>query len=155
MRLRLPVDRVCRSPRATAALAARLARELVPGDAIGLIGDLGAGKTAFVRGLARALGVPPEVAVTSPTFTVVNTLRGGRLVLYHFDLYRLSDLDELEAIGYRDFLGAGGVAVFEWADKIDGVLPADAYCVVIEDPGVGNERRIQIAKGLGPSRATD
>ena len=147
MTLRLPYDGVSRSQRATAALAARLALGLRAGDAIGLIGDLGAGKTVFVRGLARALGLPPDVVVASPTFTVMNSLRGGRLPIYHFDLYRLSDLDELEGIGYRDFVGTDGVAVFEWADKIAGALPPDAYTVVITDGEADNERRIRIQRG--------
>ncbi|MFT7621917.1 MAG: tRNA threonylcarbamoyladenosine biosynthesis protein TsaE, partial [Myxococcota bacterium] len=94
-----------KSARTTARIAERLAAQLGAGDVVALIGDLGAGKTCFVRGLARGLGIPPDVPVTSPTFTVVNAYTSGRLPLYHFDLYRLQDVDELEGIGYRDFVG--------------------------------------------------
>ncbi|MBT9559218.1 MAG: tRNA (adenosine(37)-N6)-threonylcarbamoyltransferase complex ATPase subunit type 1 TsaE [Myxococcales bacterium] len=145
--LTLPFVTTTRSERGTAGVARRLAAQLATGDVIGLVGELGAGKTAFVRGLARALGVPSSIKITSPTFTVVNTIEGGRLRLHHFDLYRLVDVDELEAIGYRDFVGTDGVALFEWADRVPSAIPASGIWVVIEDSGPGNERRISITAG--------
>lgn len=134
------------SERATRRVAARLAESLSAGATVALIGDLGAGKTCFVRGLARALGVPADVPITSPTFTVLNTYDQGRLPLYHFDLYRLADLDELEAIGYRDYLGGDGVAVLEWADRIPDALPASHIEIVITAGSAGNQRTITIAR---------
>ena len=114
-----------------------------PGDVIALIGDLGAGKTCFARGLARGLSVPTDVPVTSPTFTMMNHYE-GRLPLYHFDLYRVTDLDELEAIGYRDFVGGDGVAVMEWADRVPDALPAAHIRIEIHLGEKANERRITV-----------
>ena len=120
-----------RSARATERFAARLAASLKPGDVIALIGDLGAGKTCFVRGLARALQVPSDVPVTSPTFTMMNHYE-GRMPIYHFDLYRVEDLDELEAIGYREFVGGDGLAVLEWADRVPEALPSQHIRIEIQ-----------------------
>ena len=144
-RKELNEERLTRSVRATHRFAARLAAHLKAGDAVSLTGPLGAGKTCFVRGLARALGIPKEVPITSPTFTVMNSYEQGRLPLHHFDLYRLEDLDELEATGYRDFVGGDGVVVVEWADRIPDALPRTAYQVVFEDLGP-NARRITISR---------
>jgi tRNA threonylcarbamoyladenosine biosynthesis protein TsaE len=112
------------SPEATREAASALARHLAPGDAIGLVGDLGAGKTCFVQGLARGLGVPDSVRVTSPTFTLINEHRGGRLALYHVDLYRIDRPGELDHIGLDDLFGAPAVVAVEWCDRFP-VLPAD------------------------------
>jgi len=131
------------SARATEQFAARLAPRLKPGDVLGLVGDLGAGKTCFVRGLARALGVPTDVPVTSPTFTMMNEYT-GRLAIYHFDWYRVSDVEELEAIGYRDFVGGDGIAVIEWADRVPGALPASYIRVDIELDPDPNRRLISV-----------
>ncbi len=125
------------------AIARRLAATLQPGAVIALIGDLGVGKTVFVRGLARGLGIPDDVPITSPTFTVINTYTQGRLPLYHFDLYRLADVDELEAIGYRDFVGHDGVAVLEWADRVPDALPIKHLEIVITAGEDDNQRLIQ------------
>ncbi len=140
-----------RSPRATERYAAKLARSLEPGTVLALVGELGAGKTCFVRGLARGLGVPSDVPVTSPTFAVMNTYHEGRLPLFHFDLYRLEELDELEAIGYRDFLGANGICVLEWADRIPEALPAETVWIHLSDEGVIGERTIHSVRGPSPA----
>lgn len=103
------------SPADTEALGERLAQALKPGDILALSGGLGAGKTAFTRGLARGLGYPG--AVSSPTFTIVNEYEGGRLSLFHFDLYRLSSPDELFDIGWEDYLDRGGVCCVEWSQN--------------------------------------
>jgi tRNA threonylcarbamoyladenosine biosynthesis protein TsaE len=136
------------SSNATEALAAQFAKALKPGSSLALIGELGAGKTCFVRGLARGLGVPPEVPVTSPTFTVMNTYVEGQLPLYHFDLYRLADFDELEAVGFREFVGGNGIAVIEWADRIPDAMPPRHWRIVIIDGAADNERIITI-KAVG------
>ena len=119
---------------------ARLARTLSPGAVVLLSGDLGAGKTAFVRGLAAGLGVPPD-DVTSPTFTLVHEYRGGRLPLVHVDLYRLERAD-LDDIGLDQALAESGVVAVEWADRlmreIDGAIR-----IRIEDAG-GERRRIRV-----------
>lgn len=103
----------------TEAVGETLARRLRGGEVLAFSGGLGMGKTAFVRGLARGLGIPDEV--TSPTFTLVNQYEGGRLPLYHFDMYRISGWDDLESTGFFDYLGAGVLAV-EWSENIDGAL---------------------------------
>lgn len=116
----------------TRAIAARLARQLPPGSVLLLSGDLGAGKTAFVRGLAEGLGVSPD-DVTSPTFTLVHEYRGGRLPLVHVDLYRLDQAD-LAEIGLDDDLAAAGVVAVEWPERLTRV-PAGAVRIAIEDTG--------------------
>ena len=134
------------SPEATESLARSFAESLSPGSAVALIGELGAGKTCFVRGLARGLGIPESVPVTSPTFAVMNSYRMGRVPLHHFDLYRLSDYDELEAVGFRDFVGGDGIAVVEWADRIQDAMPGEHWQVVITDGLEDNQRVITIGR---------
>ena len=107
----------------TERVAAELAKSLKGGEVIAMYGDLGAGKTAFVRGLARALGI--EGHITSPTFTIMNAYN-GRLPLYHFDVYRIADPDEMYEIGYDEYIGSDGVCVIEWAELIEDILP-DEY----------------------------
>ncbi len=110
------------SPADTFAHGSALATTLRAGDVVALDGDLGAGKTHFVKGIAAGLGC--ECDVTSPTFTLVHEYTGGRLPLFHFDFYRLESEDEVLRIGLDDYLGAGGVLVIEWAGKFPAVLPA-------------------------------
>ena len=104
----------------TEALGAELAVRLRPGDVVAYTGDLGAGKTAFTRGLARGLDIGERV--TSPTFTIVNEYEGGRLPLFHFDMYRLGSSDELFDIGWEDYLRRGGVCAVEWSEKVADAL---------------------------------
>ena len=112
----------------TEALGEALAGRLKPGDVVAYRGDLGAGKTAFTRGLARGLGCAGRVS--SPTFTVVNE-HEGRLPLFHFDLYRLSGADELFDIGWEDYLDRGGVCAVEWSERAAAALPPETVFVTI------------------------
>lgn len=138
---------VCSSPDATDRAARALGVLLEASDAIGLVGDLGAGKTLFVQGVARGLGVPEHVRVTSPTFTIANLVRGGRLVLHHVDLYRIERASELRELGLDELAGSGGVLAVEWCDRFP-VLPDDHLRVSL---GVaGEEARVIDAEGRGP-----
>ena len=114
------MEYITNSPAQTEAVGAALARALHPGTVIAYRGDLGAGKTAFTRGLARGLGV--KEAVTSPTYTIVNEYLSGRLPLFHFDMYRLGSEDELFDIGWEDYLDRGGVCAVEWSENVWGAM---------------------------------
>jgi tRNA threonylcarbamoyladenosine biosynthesis protein TsaE len=111
----------------------RVAVEFVPGlkagSVVALVGDLGAGKTEFVKGLAAGLGSP--AVVTSPTFTLIHEYRGGRLPLYHMDFYRLSSEHELDEIGFDDYLGHGGICAVEWANQFPERIPGAAIWVTL------------------------
>ena len=131
------------SPEQTEAVGEALAAHLHPGDVIAYYGGLGAGKTAFTRGLARGLGVCEPV--TSPTYTIVNEYLSGRMPLFHFDMYRLSSSEELFDIGWEDYRARGGVCAVEWSENVDDAL-ADAICVRIERTG-DDSRRITISGG--------
>ena len=113
----------------TEALAARLAQTLAPGTVLAYVGGLGMGKTAFTRGLAKGLGYKGRV--TSPTFNIVNEYEGGRLPLFHFDMYRLADADALFDIGWEDYLDRDGVCAVEWSERVTEALPADTLWVTI------------------------
>jgi tRNA threonylcarbamoyladenosine biosynthesis protein TsaE len=113
----------------TEAIAARLAATLEPGAVVAYQGGLGMGKTAFTRGLASGLGYPGRV--TSPTFTIVNEYEGGRLPLFHFDMYRLADSEALFDIGWEDYLERGGVCAVEWSELVADALPSDTVYVTI------------------------
>lgn len=126
----------------TEALGERLGHVLSAGSVVAYTGDLGAGKTAFTRGLARGLGVPWRV--TSPTFTIVNEYEGGRLPLFHFDMYRLGGAEELYDIGWEDYLGRGGVCAVEWSEHIPQAIEAGAVRVDIRRGEDENQRRIFI-----------
>jgi len=133
---------VTRSPEETRILGGRLADVLRGGEVIAFTGDLGAGKTAFVSGMAAALGV--EERVTSPTFTIVNEYEGGRLPLFHFDMYRLGCADELFHIGWEDYLARGGVCAVEWSENVMEAIDDDAICVSILRGEDENSRVITI-----------
>jgi len=107
-------------PEQTELLGEKLAQRLQPGDVIAFYGDLGAGKTAFTRGLARGLGI--DEPVTSPTYTIVNEYLSGRMPLFHFDMYRLGSSDELFDIGWEDYLMRGGVCAVEWSENVEDAL---------------------------------
>ncbi len=113
----------------TEELGVKLAERLTPGAVVAFTGDLGAGKTAFVRGLARGLGIAERV--TSPTFTIVNEYEDGRLPLFHFDMYRLGSSDELFDIGWEDYLARGGVCAVEWSEIVSDALEQDCIRVDI------------------------
>lgn len=112
----------------TQKIAADFSKELKPGDVICMYGDLGAGKTAFVQGLAKGLGI--QEPITSPTFTIVNEY-SGRLMLYHFDVYRIADSDEMFEIGYDEYIDGDGVCVIEWPQLISDILPKQRYEITI------------------------
>ena len=120
------------SPRQTEAVGQALAKLLKPGTVIAYRGDLGAGKTAFTRGLAR--GLEAHEPVTSPTYTIVNEYLSGRLPLFHFDMYRLTCGDELFNIGWEDYLERGGVCAVEWSENVADALEPD-ITVTIEKTG--------------------
>ena len=135
---------VTNSERETEELGARLAGRLGPGAVIAFTGDLGAGKTAFTRGLARGLGCTGRV--TSPTFTVVNEYE-GRLPLFHFDLYRLEGEDALYDVGWEDYLARGGVCAVEWSENIADALEEGTISVKI-CRGDSDSRRVIAVEGV-------
>lgn len=133
------------SPEQTQALGEKLAQLLRPGDVIAYYADLGAGKTALTRGIARGLGITDHV--TSPTYTIVNEYHSGRLPLFHFDMYRLQSAEELFEIGWEDYLARGGVCAVEWSENVADAL-TDAICIRIEkDPVEPDTREITIMGG--------
>ena len=136
---------ITKSPEQTELLGKKLAELLRPGDVIAYYGDLGAGKTAFTRGLAAGLGI--RECVTSPTYTIVNEYLSGRMPLFHFDMYRLSSSDELFDIGWEDYLARGGVCAVEWSENVEDAL-TDAISITIEkDPAQLDWRKITIEGG--------
>ena len=134
---------ITHSPEETERVGQALGQVLQPGTVIAYTGDLGAGKTAFTRGLARGLGATDRV--TSPTFTIVNEYLSGRLPLFHFDMYRLGSADELFDIGWEDYLLRGGVCAVEWSENVQEAME-DAMTVAIEKTGE-ESRRITVTGG--------
>ena len=139
---------ITHSPEETEKIGAALAKKLKPGTVIAYRGDLGAGKTAFTRGLARGLGYLD--AVTSPTYTIVNEYLGGRLPLFHFDMYRLEGPEDLFGIGWEDYLDRGGVCAVEWSERVEEALPEEAVTVAIARHPEREEWRIITIEGVGP-----
>ncbi len=133
---------ITNSPEETEALGAALVERLEAGAVVAFTGDLGAGKTAFVRGMARGLGIPGRV--TSPTFTIVNEYEGGRLPLFHFDMYRLGSEEELFDIGWEDYLRRGGICAVEWSEHIAGALEPETIRVELRRTGGDCGRSIAI-----------
>lgn len=136
-----------RSPEETFALGEKIGRAAAPGQIYTLTGDLGVGKTVFTQGVAAGLGITE--AVSSPTFTIVQVYEEGRLPFYHFDVYRIGDIEEMEEIGYDDYFFGEGVCLIEWAELIEEILPEKRISIVIEkdlDQGF-DYRRISV-KGL-------
>ena len=137
------MEYITNSPVETEKLGAALAAKLGPGTVIAYRGDLGAGKTAFTRGLARGLGCTDTV--TSPTYTIVNEYLSGRIPLFHFDMYRLRSSDDLWDIGWEDYLERGGVCAVEWSENVADAME-NAVTVNLEKLGE-NTRRITIEGG--------
>ncbi len=133
---------ITHSPDETRALGRTLAQALQGGAVVAFTGDLGAGKTAFVSGMAEGLGI--EERVTSPTFTIVNEYEGGRLPLFHFDMYRLGSADELFHIGWEDYLARNGVCAVEWSENVDEALDGDTIRVDISRGEDDNTRIITL-----------
>ena len=134
---------ITNSPAQTEEIGIKLAEKLKPGTVIAYRGDLGAGKTAFTRGLARGLGI--QDPVTSPTYTIVNEYLGGRIPLFHFDMYRLRSADDLFDIGWDDYLERGGVCAVEWSENVEDALE-DPITVTIEKLGE-ESRKITVTGG--------
>ena len=136
------MEYITHSETETEALGEKLAPGFRPGDVVALYGDLGAGKTAFVRGMARGLKSPNRV--TSPTFTIVNEYE-GEISLFHFDMYRLGGADELFGIGWDDYLARGGICVVEWSENVETAFDGSEYTVNIEKCSE-DERRITVTE---------
>jgi len=124
----------------TVELGARLGRVLAPGDFIALVGELGAGKTQFAKGIALGLEVDPGTPVTSPTYTILNIYQ-GRLPLYHFDLYRLHGPEEVEDLGFEEYFSGDGACVVEWAERLGEDMPEQVLTVSLSHAGA-EERRV-------------
>lgn len=132
----------------TESLGFALGRALTAGAVIAYTGDLGAGKTAFTRGLARGLEI--QERITSPTFTIVNEYEGGRLPLFHFDMYRLGSSDELFDIGWEDYLDRGGVCAVEWSEQVEDAMPPETIYVTIARHPEDEHWRIITVEGADP-----
>ncbi len=122
----------------TAELGIKLGQSVEAGKVIALIGDLGTGKTTLTKSIAKGLGITD--VITSPTFNIVKEYRSGRIPLYHFDVYRLGDPDEMFELGYEEFFYGEGVSVVEWADIVEELLPEDAIIINIEQGTTEDER---------------
>ena len=131
------------SPEETYALAKSLGEQTKPGTVYTLTGDLGVGKTVFAQGLAKGLGI--EEAINSPTFTIVQVYDEGRLPFYHFDVYRIGDIEEMDEIGYEDCFYGDGVCLIEWGELIKELLPEKRVELLIE---------MDLQKGVGFRRIT-
>ncbi|MDO5154581.1 MAG: tRNA (adenosine(37)-N6)-threonylcarbamoyltransferase complex ATPase subunit type 1 TsaE [Eubacteriales bacterium] len=124
------IKRDSQKPEDTFQIAYELGKEAKPGDVFCLLGDLGVGKTLFSQGFAKGLGITESV--NSPTFTIVQEYDEGRLPLYHFDVYRIEDSEEMEEVGFTDMLYGDGVCLIEWANLIEDILPEHYTKIVIE-----------------------
>ena len=128
------------SPEETFAIGEKIGLEAKPGEVYTLIGDLGVGKTVFTQGVAKGLGITEHV--NSPTFTIVQIYEEGRLPFYHFDVYRIGDVEEMEEIGYQDYFYSDGICLIEWANLIEEILPEKYRQITIEkDPEKGFDYR--------------
>ncbi len=119
-----------RSAEETYQLGVHIGEKALPGQVYTLIGDLGVGKTVFTQGMAKGLGIAEPVS--SPTFTIVQVYEEGRLPFYHFDVYRIGDISEMDEIGYEDYVYGEGVALIEWANLIEEILPEGRIAITIE-----------------------
>ena len=135
------------TPEDTFRIGEEIARQAKPGEIYTLNGDLGVGKTVFTKGIASGLGI--EEPVTSPTFTIIQEYDSGRLPLYHFDVYRIGDPEEMDEIGYEDYFYGQGLCLIEWAELIEELIPPEAIRVYIDkdlEKGL-DYRRIRIERG--------
>lgn len=134
-----------RTPEETFELGRKIGEMAVPGQVFTLTGDLGVGKTVFTQGVAAGLGI--DEAISSPTFTIIQVYESGRLPFYHFDVYRIGDIEEMEEIGYDDYFFGEGICLIEWANLIEEILPEKLIAITIEkDLEQGFDyRRITIA----------
>lgn len=133
-------------PEDTFAYGEKLGREAHSGDIFLLIGDLGVGKTVFTQGFAKGLGI--DDAISSPTFTIVQVYEEGRLPFYHFDVYRIGDIEEMEEIGYQDYFYGDGVCLIEWANLIEELIPEHAQTIeIVKDLEKGFDYRKIIHTG--------
>ena len=130
------------SEQETEQLGERIGQSAKPGTVIALIGDLGTGKTTLTKSIARGLGVTETV--TSPTFNIIREYKSGRIPLYHFDVYRIADPDEMFELGYEEYFYSDGICVVEWADIIEELLPEDAVIIHIERGASEEEREYRI-----------
>ncbi|MFZ5944416.1 MAG: tRNA (adenosine(37)-N6)-threonylcarbamoyltransferase complex ATPase subunit type 1 TsaE [Bacillota bacterium] len=128
---------ITKQEKETEYVGQRMAKYLEPGDFIALIGQLGAGKTVFSKGIARGLGI--EEDITSPTFTIIHEYTNGRIPLFHMDVYRLKDVQEMDDLGYEEYFYGNGVTVVEWADIIRDILPAEHLALVFNQGEEGRE----------------
>ena len=128
------------SPEETFALGEKIGTEAQPGQLYTLIGDLGVGKTVLTQGIAKGLGI--EESICSPTFTIVQVYEEGRMPFYHFDVYRIGDIEEMDEIGYEDYFYGQGLTMVEWANLIEEILPDSYQQITIEkDPEKGFDYR--------------
>lgn len=132
---------ITESPSETEAVGENLSTKLKPGSIVALFGGMGAGKTAFTRGIARGLGITG--GVSSPTFALVHEYK-GRIPLYHFDMYRVNSWDDLYSTGFFDYLDSGGIIVVEWSENIENALPENTIHIMIKHGKTENERIISI-----------
>lgn len=135
------------TPEDTFRIGEEIARQAKPGEIYTLNGDLGVGKTVFTKGIASGLGI--QEPVTSPTFTIIQEYDSGRLPLYHFDVYRIGDPEEMDEIGYEDYFYGQGLCLIEWAELIEELIPPEAIRVYIDkdlEKGL-DYRRIRIERG--------
>ncbi len=135
------------SPEETFAIGEQFGREAKPGQVLALTGDLGVGKTLFTQGLAKGLGI--EGPVSSPTFTIVQVYENGRIPFYHFDVYRIADPEEMDEIGFDDYVYGEGICLIEWAELIEDILPENCTRITIEkNLEKGFDYRIIKVKGV-------
>ncbi|NLM11578.1 MAG: tRNA (adenosine(37)-N6)-threonylcarbamoyltransferase complex ATPase subunit type 1 TsaE [Clostridiaceae bacterium] len=138
---------ISESEQDTVKLGEKVAKQLKKGDVVALSGDLGTGKTAFVKGLAQGFGI--DEYITSPTFTLVQSYKGPGFNLHHFDVYRISDEEELFEIGFEEYLYEGDICVIEWADLIQNLIPPRSVWINFERLEDGENKRRITVKGLG------
>lgn len=136
---------VSKSPAGTEKIGEELGKTVKPGTVIALRGEMGAGKTCFTRGFAAGLGFTGDV--NSPTFAIVNVYSGGRLTLYHFDMYRISGWDDLYTTGFFEYCDAGGVVIVEWSENIESALPDGTVYITFEKTGE-SERTVTVEGDL-------